>query len=143
MSDGCKDDDNDSNASEEGAVMGALFTCEEYILKSWKFGDYDQHLLSSNQSSTDHDLTGQIVWPAAIMLCWFIHCHRVDIFKDAHVIELGAGAGLAGFFASKFAKSTLITDGNEVRSQIHPKHFFTPHRFTYGQYSTSVFHIYM
>ena len=29
--------DNETNASEEGCIMDSLFTCEEYVLRSWSF----------------------------------------------------------------------------------------------------------
>ena len=108
--------DNESNASEEGCIMDSLFTCEEYVLRSWSFPIHtenpavasssssaaaaahgssirqiEQKLLCSNQNSTDHDLTGQIVWPASTMLCYFIAKNHATIFQDANVLELGAG----------------------------------------------------
>ena len=106
------DDDSSDNASEEGCIMESLFTCEQYILRSWKFPimssplpssssssssndstllEIEQKLLCSNQSSTDRDLTGQIVWPAATMLCYFIAKNHNTIFQNTDVIELGAG----------------------------------------------------
>ncbi|RHZ31310.1 hypothetical protein DYB37_012179, partial [Aphanomyces astaci] len=36
------------------------------------------------------------------------------LFQDKVVLEIGAGAGLAGFVASQFASRTAITDGNDV-----------------------------
>lgn len=30
------------------------------------------------------------------------------------MLELGAGAGLSGIVCSKFAKRTILTDGNEI-----------------------------
>ena len=143
-------DDNDDNASEEGYIMESLFTCEEYQLHTWKFPivrnniqppssiptssslelskrietdiEIEQKLLCSNQSSTDYDLTGQIVWPAANMLCYFIAKHH-NMFHNSCVIELGAGAGLAGFFCTNFAKYVIITDGNDVVMRLlHKNH---------------------
>ena len=46
-------------------------------------------------------------------MSWFISTHQ-DIFREKFVLELGAGAGLAGFVASQISRETLITDGNEV-----------------------------
>lgn len=62
---------------------------------------------------TDHDLTGQIVWPAAKLMSWFISTHST-LFERRNILELGAGTGLAGFVASQLGKKTIITDGNEV-----------------------------
>lgn len=93
--------------------LGNLFVCEEYIEKSWTFGGLTQPLLCSNMSSTDHDLTGQIVWPACVLLSWFIYGNRT-LFKGVNVIELGAGCGLAGFVAANYCRSCCITDGNDI-----------------------------
>ena len=102
------DDDND------GDYLSALFTCETYTEKTFDFGDIKQQLLCSRQTSTDFDLTGQIVWPASIILCWYLAHHR-DLLRDKVVLELGAGCGLAGFFAANFnIQHSTITDGNEV-----------------------------
>jgi predicted nicotinamide N-methyase len=46
-------------------------------------------------------------------MSWFISTHP-DIFRQKSVLELGAGAGLAGFVASQIGRETIITDGNEV-----------------------------
>lgn len=54
---------------------------------------------------TDHDLTGQIVWPAAKVLSWYIATNN-DVFKNKVVLELGAGTGLAGFVAAVVRLST-------------------------------------
>ena len=115
-----KKNEVDIETEDYDSSFADLFVCEDYIERSWRFGentpscDSEQRLLCSNQSSTDHDLTGQIVWPASLLLCWFISKHREEFFRDKRVIELGAGCGLAGFFASKFSKQVLITDGNPV-----------------------------
>ncbi|ETW02466.1 hypothetical protein, variant [Aphanomyces invadans] len=84
-----------------------------YTNTEYEFGDTRQSLLSSKAASTDHDLTGQVVWPVSILLSWFVVSNR-DLFRDKVVLELGAGAGLAGFVASQFAARTAITDGNDV-----------------------------
>ena len=90
-----------------------FFVCEEYVEKKWTFGDIEQPLLCSKMCCTDHDLTGQIVWPASILLSWFLYENR-SLFSDSSVIELGAGCGLAGYFVSKMAKAVTITDGNDI-----------------------------
>lgn len=92
-----------------------LFVCEKYTEKTFNFDTGTAIcLLCSNMSSTDHDLTGQIVWPASIALSWFIAMNRETLFRDKRVLELGAGCGLAGFLASQTSSRTMITDGNDV-----------------------------
>lgn len=53
-------------------------------------------------ASTDHDLTGQIIWPSAIELAKFIINNSKD-FEKKNVIELGAGVGLCGFVSANYA----------------------------------------
>ena len=103
----------DREEDEDGSDMYSLFVCEDYVEKSWVFGDLSQSLLCSNMSSTDHDLTGQIVWPACVLLSWFIYSNKTE-FRYARVLELGAGCGLAGFVAANYASSCVITDGNDI-----------------------------
>ncbi|CAK4593075.1 unnamed protein product [Aphanomyces euteiches] len=89
----------DDGASEYDDFFNpALFVNERYTSTEYVFGDIRQDLLSSKAASTDHDLTGQVVL----------------IDHERTVLELGAGAGLAGFVASQFATRTAITDGNDV-----------------------------
>ncbi|OQR97888.1 hypothetical protein ACHHYP_09851 [Achlya hypogyna] len=91
----------------------ALFLNENYTNTEYDFGGIRQNLLSSKAASTDHDLTGQVVWPVSILLSWFVASNR-DLFRGKTVLEVGAGAGLAGFVAAQFAAHTAITDGNDV-----------------------------
>ena len=73
---------------DEGDVMANLFICEEYVARKFTFWNCQQTLLCSNMSSTDHDLTGQIVWPASKSLSWFIAKNGVDIFYEKVVVEV-------------------------------------------------------
>lgn len=111
-------ENNSENASEEGDVMRGLFVCEDYVEKEWifKYPNYElrQPLLCSNMSSTDHDLTGQIVWPASILLAWFVAFNRETIFRDSVALEVGAGCGLSGFVAAHYCRHVMLTDGNDV-----------------------------
>ena len=109
-----KTSDDDEGDNNEDDTLSALFTCETYTEKTFDFGDIKQSLLCSRATSTDFDLTGQIVWPASIILCWYLAHHRLDLLENKTVLELGAGCGLAGFYAAKFCSHTTITDGNEV-----------------------------
>lgn len=36
-----------------------------------------------------------------------------ELFKNKNVIEIGAGAGLPGLFASTLCKEVVVTDGDE------------------------------
>jgi hypothetical protein len=99
---------------EEEQTLYSFFVNEDYVEKKWSFKNVkDLSILCSSMSSTDYDLTGQIVWPASVILSWFID-HNCDLFKGKKVIELGAGCGLAGILAAKFAKEVILTDGNDI-----------------------------
>lgn len=52
---------------------------------------------------TDYDLTGQVIWPSSEALSKFIIDNK-EKFQGRTVLELGAGAGLAGIVAANFAK---------------------------------------
>ncbi|KAJ1402096.1 hypothetical protein B484DRAFT_457828 [Ochromonadaceae sp. CCMP2298] len=106
-----------ATAEEDDAFDGGdlynLFVCEDYVVKTWQFGDLEMPLKCSNMSTTQYDLTGQIVWPACVLLSWYIYAQR-ETFKDAVVLELGAGCGLSGFVAAKYCRHSTVTDGNEI-----------------------------
>lgn len=107
-------DEKNEDGGEEDSMFSSLFVCEEYVEKYFSFWGVEQRLLCSNMSTTDHDLTGQIVWPASKSLSWFIAKNGNELFSGKNVIELGAGCGLAGFVCAQFCKYIAITDGNEV-----------------------------
>lgn len=115
-----QDNANDGDEEDGNFNLENLFTNETYIEKSFVFeGKNDdtlvQKLLCSPMSMTDHDLTGQIVWPASILLSYFIVANKGSIFNDKKVVyELGAGCGLAGFVATNYCKHVLISDGNDI-----------------------------
>ncbi|TDH71389.1 hypothetical protein CCR75_009525 [Bremia lactucae] len=90
-----------------------LFVNREYVPQEFDFNVVKQKLLCSHAASTDHDLTGQVVWPVSVFLAWYLVAHR-DELAERNVVELGAGAGLSGLVASQFAAHTALTDGNDI-----------------------------
>ena len=73
-----------------------------YKEKTYHFDpDLEQTVLCSTAATTDHDLTGQIVWPVSEYLAHFI-AHQRQEFLGKTILELGAGCGLAGLVASHF-----------------------------------------
>ena len=103
----------DDDQNDESDDLYGLFICEDYQERLFQFEELSQAVLCSGMSSTAHDLTGQIVWPACVLLSWFIYRHK-DLFSGKVVLELGAGCGLAGLVASNYSDHTYITDGNDV-----------------------------
>ncbi|KAG2528817.1 hypothetical protein JM16_002463 [Phytophthora kernoviae] len=90
-----------------------LFVNRDYATTEFDFGVVKQKLQCSHAASTDHDLTGQVVWPVSAFLAWYLVDHR-DQIAGKTVVELGAGAGLSGLVASQFAARTALTDGNDI-----------------------------
>ncbi|CAI5701281.1 unnamed protein product [Peronospora effusa] len=90
-----------------------LFVNRNYATQEFDFGVTKQKLQSSHAASTDHDLTGQIIWPVSAFLAWYLVAHREELATKT-VVELGAGAGLSGLIASQFAAHTALTDGNDI-----------------------------
>lgn len=91
----------------------SLFISTDYKAINFNYKGFTQSLLSLNSSTTDFDLTGQIIWPAAEFLSQYI-IDNSELFKGKTVVELGSGAGLSGLIASQFAQNTYLTDGNDV-----------------------------
>lgn len=102
-------------------ALDSFFLNEDYVIKSFVFGEEQedaeqqltQSLLCSNSSCTSHDLTGQIIWPAAMLLSFFMYSLRLQL-RSSCVLELGSGCGLAGFVAANYCETSIVTDGNEV-----------------------------
>jgi predicted nicotinamide N-methyase len=88
-------------------------SCFSYIQKPFQFGNIVINLSSLETSSTDYDLTGQVVWKAAHILCQYI-VQNSDKFRNKRVLELGSGAGLPGLLVSHYAKRTVLTDHNKI-----------------------------
>jgi 2-polyprenyl-3-methyl-5-hydroxy-6-metoxy-1,4-benzoquinol methylase len=66
-------------------------------------------------SSTDCDLTGQIIWPGCSLLLTWIDRH-LDFFNGKSITEVGAGIAICSLFLTKFGKPKMVTatDGNEI-----------------------------
>ena len=64
-----------------------------------------------SEESPEDDSTGLAVWPASIILARWAALKK-ELIKDKVVIELGAGCGLPGLAAARYAEArlTYITD---------------------------------
>jgi len=73
------------------------------------------NIASSASASTDHDLTGQILWPVSVLLAHYLASKRGQgLTQGSNIVELGAGCGLPGLTATHYAKEVILTDGNET-----------------------------
>mmetsp|Transcript_26799 Transcript_26799/g.63749 ORF Transcript_26799/g.63749 Transcript_26799/m.63749 type:complete len:255 (+) Transcript_26799:3-767(+) len=104
---------SESGDSDVAGFDAGLFVDKEYQDLTFSFGAHQVVLKALKGSTTEWDLTGQIIWPAASLLCDYILEHKTD-FIGRHVLEVGAGCGLSGIFTAKFAKEVVLTDYQEV-----------------------------
>lgn len=97
--------------------LSLLFVQRDYKLHHFSFPDVASpgcaftvavDLLES--AATDYDLTGQVMWPGARGLGRYVAEHP-DVVAGRSVLELGAGVGLAGLCAARYAQSVVLTDG--------------------------------
>jgi len=105
-----------SNEDKESPILGDFFINRDYTTTTQNFGSIEIQLDCLTSASTDFDLTGQVIWPAARLLSHFIAASsgglrsRLSVI-DEDVLELGSGCGLAGLVASFIGiKSITLTD---------------------------------
>ena len=105
-------DDDDAGGVSVGDFFAAA--SRRFVTRSYAFGDVVQQLKCSEAASTDFDQTGQIVWPSARLLSHFVARRlRGAALAGQHVLELGAGCGLAGLVAAHFAPASVTLTDNE------------------------------
>ncbi|KAJ3698118.1 hypothetical protein LUZ61_001823 [Rhynchospora tenuis] len=103
------DDDDD-----EGIISldSSFFVDRSYELTEFTFGSNSLQLLCLRSASTDYDLTGQLVWPGAVLMNNYLSNHA-EILSGRSVIELGSGIGITGILCSRFCKEVVLTDHND------------------------------
>ncbi|KAG0496334.1 hypothetical protein HPP92_000869 [Vanilla planifolia] len=90
----------------------SFFVNRDYELTSFTFGSNVIELLCLRSASTDFDLTGQLVWPGAVLLNNYLS-ENAKILEGLSVIELGSGVGITGILCSRFCSEVLLTDHND------------------------------
>ncbi|GMN65058.1 hypothetical protein TIFTF001_034131 [Ficus carica] len=90
----------------------SFFINDDYQLTKFTFGSEVIELLCLQSASTDFDLTGQLVWPGAMILNDYLSSYA-DMLKGCSVIELGSGVGITGILCSRFCRQLVLTDHNE------------------------------
>ncbi|XP_078436238.1 putative methyltransferase family protein [Wolffia australiana] len=97
-----------------------FFVNRDYKITSFTFGSYVIEVLCLHSASTDYDLTGQLVWPGAVLLNNYL-CKNEGILNERSVIELGSGVGITGILCSKFCREIVLTDHNDEVLEILKK----------------------
>ncbi|XP_006658031.1 protein N-terminal and lysine N-methyltransferase efm7 [Oryza brachyantha] len=98
----------------------SFFVDRSYEITTFSFGSQVLHLLCLRAASTDYDLTGQLVWPGAVLMNTYLSEHPETV-KDHSVIELGSGVGITGILCSRFCKEVVLTDHNDEVLEIIKK----------------------
>ena len=95
--------------------IGGLFVDTDYKEITFKHGDFEQRLFALKTSSTDYDLTGQIIWKAADILSkYIIEELGESVLKGKSVLEVGSGPGLCGLVAQHWAKEVVLSDYQDL-----------------------------
>ncbi|KAF3453117.1 hypothetical protein FNV43_RR03551 [Rhamnella rubrinervis] len=90
----------------------SFFIDDNYQLTTFTFGSQVIELFCLHSASTDFDLTGQLVWPGAMLLNDYIS-KNAELLQGCSVIELGSGVGITGILCSRFCCQVVLTDHNE------------------------------
>ncbi|KAL4320428.1 hypothetical protein AHAS_Ahas14G0009500 [Arachis hypogaea] len=90
----------------------SFFLNDNYQLTNFTFGSQDIQLFCLQSASTDFDLTGQLVWPGAMLLNDYLS-KNVEMLRGFTAIELGSGVGITGILCSRFCHKVVMTDHNE------------------------------
>ncbi|XP_043692396.1 protein N-lysine methyltransferase METTL21A isoform X2 [Telopea speciosissima] len=102
-----KEDDDDIVCLDE-----SFFINDNYQLTTFTFGSQVLELYCLQSASTDFDLTGQLVWPGALLLNNYLSKNS-DMLQGCSVIELGSGVGVTGILCSLFCTEVVLSDHND------------------------------
>lgn len=97
---------------EEIVCLESFFINDDYQLTTFTFGSQVLQLLCLQSASTDFDLTGQLVWPGAMLLNDYLS-KNAEMLQGCSIIELGSGVGVTGILCSRFCREIVLTDHNE------------------------------
>ncbi|MCD7465068.1 hypothetical protein HAX54_000483 [Datura stramonium] len=90
----------------------SFFINDDYQITDFTFGTHVLQLYCLQSSSTDFDLTGQLVWPGAVLLNDYL-TKNANMLQGCSVIELGSGVGITGVLCSRFCREVVMTDHND------------------------------
>lgn len=90
----------------------SFFIDDNYQITDFTFGSHVLQIYCLQSASTDFDLTGQLVWPGAVLLNDYL-TKNANMLQGCSVIELGSGVGITGVLCSRFCREVVMTDHNE------------------------------
>lgn len=104
--------------ADEETLFGDFFVNVSYVTKAFTFGEgtHAERTLSlavSSAACTDFDLTGQLDWPGARLMCAWLAKQPNSLFSST-ACELGAGTGLAGLYWAARGGRCVLTDYHPV-----------------------------
>ncbi|EOA27971.1 hypothetical protein CARUB_v10024142mg [Capsella rubella] len=97
---------------EEIVCLESFFINDDYQLTKFTFGSHVLELYCLQSASTDFDLTGQLVWPGAMLMNGYLS-GNAEILQGCSILELGSGVGITGVLCSKFCRKVIFTDHND------------------------------
>ncbi|XP_010417827.1 PREDICTED: protein N-lysine methyltransferase METTL21A-like isoform X2 [Camelina sativa] len=97
---------------EEIVCLESFFINDDYQLTKFTFGSHVLELYCLQSASTDFDLTGQLVWPGAMLMNGYLS-ENAEILQGCSILELGSGVGITGVLCSKFCRKVIFTDHND------------------------------
>ncbi|KAL5764499.1 hypothetical protein ACOSP7_016853 [Xanthoceras sorbifolium] len=97
---------------DEVCLDASFFINDNYQLTTFTFGSQVLELFCLQSASTDFDLTGQLVWPGAMLLNDYLS-KNAELLHGSSVIELGSGVGVTGILCSRFCRNVALTDHND------------------------------
>ncbi|KMZ71015.1 hypothetical protein ZOSMA_18G01130 [Zostera marina] len=100
------------NDDDDIVCLESFFVNRNYEVSTFTFGSHVIPLFCLQSASTDYDLTGQLVWPGAILMNNYLS-KNAEILQGHSVIELGSGVGITGILCSRFCNEVVLTDHND------------------------------
>ncbi|CDW78840.1 UNKNOWN [Stylonychia lemnae] len=102
---------------EEEDQLVSLFTDTDYQEIKFEYKEIKQTIFALKTSSTDYDLTGQIIWKAADILSkYIIDTLGPEVFAPIkpNILELGSGPGLCGLISQHYASQVVFSDYQDL-----------------------------
>ena len=103
----------------------SLFTDTDYQEITYTYKQFEQKIAALKGASTDHDLTGQIIWKAADIFSRYMleNCSSTEnqtsqnghiLLGGKSILELGSGPGLGAFISARWADTVILSDYQDL-----------------------------